>query len=444
MTALERKPHVITIAGAGSARVPALVGTLVNYKERFPLSKIIFYDIDRERMGLMEAYDRLVLKCFYPECEVVFTTDEDEAYSQTDFVFCQMRVGKTAMRSLDEKIPLRYGLVGQETCGPGGFAYGMRSLGAMKHMVEKVRSYSKDTWILNYTNPAAIVALGLDKMFPDDKRILNLCDQPYSLMKSFAKILGVPQDILRARYFGLNHFGWFTALKDTEGKDYFDQLRTYLRDHDFKHFHAEQRAKSWLDTYVRVNKYMKYFDEYIPTTYLQYYMFPEEIVEESDPHYTRADESRDTREKEVFEACAKAEGKDSMDRADMLVNSVFGNLMVEVAESIAYDLNHEFIVLVRNEGIIDNFEEDAIVEVAGTIGKDGAKGYPFGPIGPFYKGLMQGQYAYELLTVEAFMEQDYTKALQALTLNRTVVDPSKAKAVLDDLMEANKEYWYLK
>ena len=411
MTALERKPHVITIAGAGSARVPALVGTLVNYKERFPLSKIIFYDIDRERMGLMEAYDRLVLKCFYPECEVVFTTDEDEAYSQTDFVFCQMRVGKTAMRSLDEKIPLRYGLVGQETCGPGGFAYGMRSLGAMKHMVEKVRSYSKDTWILNYTNPAAIVALGLDKMFPDDKRILNLCDQPYSLMKSFAKILGVPQDILRARYFGLNHFGWFTALKDTEGKDYFDQLRTYLRDHDFKPFNAEQRAKSWLDTYVRVNKYMKYFDEYIPTTYLQYYMFPEEIVEESDPHYTRADESRDTREKEVFEACAKAEGKDSMDRADMLVNSVFGNLMVEVA---------------------------------GTIGKDGAKGYPFGPIGPFYKGLMQGQYAYELLTVEAFMEQDYTKALQALTLNRTVVDPSKAKAVLDDLMEANKEYWYLK
>ncbi len=444
MTELGRKPHVITIAGAGSARVPALVGTLVEYKERFPLSKIIFYDIDRERMGLMEEYDRLVLSCFYPECEVVFTTDEDEAYSSTDFVFCQMRVGKTAMRSLDEKIPLRYGLVGQETCGPGGFAYGMRSLGAMKHMVEKVRSFSKDTWILNYTNPAAIVALGLDKMFPDDKRILNLCDQPYSLMKSFAKILGVPQEILRARYFGLNHFGWFTDLRDTEGKNYFDQLRTYLRDHDFRPFNAEQRAKSWLDTYVRVNKYMKYFDEYIPTTYLQYYMFPEEIVAESDPDYTRADESRDTREREVFETCAKAAGKKSMDRADMLVNSVFGNLMVEVAESIAYDLNNEFIVLVRNEGIIDNFEADAIVEVAGTIGKEGAKGYPFGPIGPFYKGLMQGQYAYELLTVEAFMEGNYTKALQALTLNRTVVDPSKAKAVLDDLMEANRDYWYLK
>lgn len=439
-----RQSHVITISGAGSARVPALVGTLINYKERFPLSKIIFYDIDNERMGKMEAYNRLVLSCFYPECQVIFTTDEDVAYRDTDFIFCQMRVGKTQMRSYDEKIPLKYGLVGQETCGPGGFAYGMRSLGAMKHMVEKVRSYSKDTWILNYTNPAAIVALGLDKLFPDDKRILNLCDQPFSLMKSFAKILDVPQENLRARYFGLNHFGWFTALKDVDGTDYFETLRTYLRDHDFRPFNAEQRSKSWLDTYVRVNKYMQYIDEYIPTTYLQYYMFPDEIAAESDPAYTRADEARDSREKEVFAACAQAVGRETIDRSQMLTNSVFGNLMVEVAESIAYDLNQEFIVMVRNEGIIDNFEADAIVEVAGVIGKDGAKGYPYGPIKPYYKGLMEGQYAYELLTVEAFMEQDYTKALEALILNRTVVNPEKAKAVLDDLMEVNRDYWTLK
>ncbi len=439
-----KKQYVITISGAGSARVPALVGTLVNYKKRFPLLKIIFYDIDKERMELMEDYNRLVLTSYYPECQAVFTTDEEEAYRETDFVFCQMRVGKTEMRSLDEKIPLRHGLVGQETCGPGGFAYGMRSLGAMKQMVEKVRSFSKDTWILNYTNPAAIVALGLDRLFPDDKRILNLCDQPYSLMKSYSKILGLPQDELRARYFGLNHFGWFTELKDTDGNDYFDTLRSYLKDHDFKPFNAEQRSKSWLDTYIRVNKYMKLLDEYIPTTYMQYYMFPDEIVGESNPDYTRADESRDSREKEVFELCSKAVGKSSMDGIEMLTNSVFGSLMVEVAESIAYDLNKEFIVMVKNRGIIDNFEPEAIVEVAGTIGKDGATGYPFGVIKPYYKGLMEGQFAYELLTVEAFLEEDYKKALMALTLNRTVVDPSKAKAVLDDLMAANKDYWILR
>lgn len=441
---MNREKHIITIAGAGSARVPALVGNLIEMKERFPLSKIIFFDIDNERMGKMEAYDRLVLKTFWPEVEVVFTTDMDEAYSHTDFVFCQMRVGKGEMRSYDEKLPLKYGLIGQETCGPGGFSYGMRSLGAMREMVEKVRSYSKDTWILNYTNPAAIVAYGLERMFPDDKRILNLCDQPFSLMKSFAKILDVPQEQLRARYFGLNHFGWFTDLFDISGKNYFDQLKSYLRDHDFKPFNAEQRAKSWLDTYVRVNKYLQYFDEYVPTTYLQYYMFPDEIVAESDPNYTRVDEARDTREREVFETCALAEGKTSMDGIPMLSNQVFGKLMVEVAESIAYDLHNEFIVLVKNNGLIPNFEEDAIVEVAGTIGKGGAQGYYFGEIGTFYKGLMENQYAYEKLTVEAFMEKNYTKALQALTLNRTVINPQKAKAILDDFQAVSADYWTLR
>lgn len=438
-----RSSNIITITGAGSARTPALVGSLVKLKDRFPLKKIIFYDIDNERTSKMEDYIRLVLKTYSNDTEVVFTTDPDVAYEKTDFVFCQMRVGKNEMRSFDEKIPLKHGLVGQETCGPGGFAYGMRSLGAMVEMVNQVRKHSKDTWILNYTNPAAIVALGLDKVFPDDKRILNLCDQPYSLMRSYAKILGVEQKNLRATYFGLNHFGWFTELKDVDGNDYFDKLRTYLRDYDFKPYNAEQRSKSWLDTYLRVNKYMNFFDEYIPTTYLQYYFFAEEIVAESDPNYTRADEAKDSREKEVWDICSKATNANSIDDVEIITNSVFGDLMIELAESIAYDLHNEFILMSRNNDIITNFSKDAIVEVSGTVGKDGAHPYKYGEIKPFYKGLMEGQHAYELLTVEAFLEKNYTKALQALTLNRTIVNPEKAKAVLDDLMEKNKNFWYL-
>ena len=438
-----RSSNIITITGAGSARTPALVGSLVKLKDRFPLKKIIFYDIDNERTSKMEDYIRLVLKTYSNETEVVFTTDPDVAYEKTDFVFCQMRVGKNEMRSFDEKIPLKHGLVGQETCGPGGFAYGMRSLGAMVEMVNQVRKHSKDTWILNYTNPAAIVALGLDKVFPDDKRILNLCDQPYSLMRSYAKILGVEQKKLIATYFGLNHFGWFTELKDVDGNDYFDKLRTYLRDYDFKPYNAEQRSKSWLDTYLRVNKYMNFFDEYIPTTYLQYYFFAEEIVAESDPNYTRADEAKDSREKEVWDICSKATNANSIDDVEIITNSVFGDLMIELAESIAYDLHNEFILMSRNNDIITNFSKDAIVEVSGTVGKDGAHPYKYGEIKPFYKGLMEGQHAYELLTVEAFLEKNYTKALQALTLNRTIVNPEKAKAVLDDLMEKNKDFWHL-
>lgn len=441
---MSRKPTTITIAGAGSCRTPALIGTLMEMKERFPVSKVIFFDPDQERFSKIKDYVVLLINQLSPETEVIITDDMDTAYGMTDFVFCMMRVGQNTMRSKDEKIPLKYGLVGQETCGPGGFAYGMRSIGAMKEMVECVRKHSSETWILNYTNPAAIVGLALYRLFPDDKRIINMCDQPYSMMVSFAKILGVDFQKLRCRYFGLNHFGWFTKLYDTEGNDYFNQLKEFLKENEFNPYNVEQRTQSWLDTYHRVNKMMKYIDEYIPNTYLQYYLYSNQIVRESNPEYTRADEARETREKEVWEICAKAVGKKSLEGITVLTSPVFGSMMVEVAESIAYDLNNEFIVMSPNaDGLISNFPKEAIVELAGTLGKDGVKPIPYGEIKTFYKGLMENQYAYEELTCEAWIEKDYVKALQALTLNRTVNNLETAELVLDELMNENKAYWFL-
>lgn len=437
------KKFNITIVGAGSSRTPALIGSIVDYKEKFLIKKLVFFDIDQERMFKMKDYIELLLKKEIPQMEVVFTTDKNEAYKDCDAVLVQMRAGNSKMRSLDEKIPLKYGLVGQETCGPGGFAYGMRSIPAMIEMVNDIRSVNKDAWILNYTNPAAIVALALDKVFPDDKRILNLCDQPYSMMRSYAKILGMSQYDLRCKYFGLNHFGWFTDIYDNNGVSYFNKLKDYLKDNDFKPYNAEQRSKSWLDTYKRVNKYLNLFPEYLPNTYLQYYFFPKEIFEESDPNYTRVDEALNSREKETFEMCYNAKERYTLDTVPLLKGSVFGNLMIEVALSILYDLKDEFVVITRNNNLIPNISKDAMVELSGKLGKDGIIIEPYGEIDTFYKGLIENQHAYEKLTVEACLEKNYIKALEALTLNRTIIDPQLAYKVLNDLEEANKEYWTL-
>ena len=438
-----RKKNIVTITGAGSTRTPALVGTLVKMKDRFPVSKIIFYDIDPKRFDFIKDYVLLVLKEHSPETEVVIAQTAEEAYCETDFVFTQMRAGGGEMRSHDEKVPLRHGIVGQETCGPGGFAYGMRSIGAMIEMIDCIRSYSKDTWILNYTNPAAIVAVALDMKYPDDKRIVNMCDQPYSMMVSFAKILGVDSKTLRCHYFGLNHFGWFTDLYDVNGNNHFEKLKDYLKHNDFRPYNAEQRAKSWLDTYLRVNKMMAVLDEFIPNTYLEYYFYQDEIVEESDVNFTRVDETMQTRETEVWSITKQAIGRETLGDLEVLTSPVFGAMMVEVAESIAYDLNNEFVVMIKNNKIIPNFNENAVVEVKGTLGKEGVKAESYGEISTFYKGLMETQYAYERLTCEAFFEKDYTKAVQALSLNRTVNSLDKAIAVLDELMEVNEAYWTL-
>lgn len=442
---MNRRKLSVTIVGAGSRRTPALVGSLVEHKERFPLEKLIFFDINLDRVNEMRDYIKLTMEKYYPEVELVFTENEKEAYTDIDFAFCQMRAGNTPMRSLDEKIPLKYGLVGQETCGPGGFAYGMRSIQPMIDMVNSIRKYSPEAWILNYTNPAAIVAVALDKVFPNDKRIMNICDQPFSMLKSFAKILKVKQEDIVPKYFGLNHFGWFTELYHTKTKrDLLPELKKYLSKHEFKPYNAEQREASWLETYKNVNKMLYFFPEYLPNTYLQYYFFPEEIVAESNPDYTRADEAAEGREKQVLDICKQASNQKSLKNIPFLTGPVHGRMMVEVAESIAYDLNSIFIVMARNEGIIPDLPDDAIIEKEAKLTKNGAVMEPMGKIPTFYKGLLVNQYAYEKLTAEAYLEKDYQKALQALTLNRTVINPKKAKLVLDDLMEANKDYWYLK
>lgn len=440
-----RNALTVTIVGAGSTRTPALIGSLINYKERFPLKKLILFDIDKNRINIQRDYIRLTMEKYYPDVELIFTDDEEQAYRDMDYAFVQMRVGGFKMRSYDEKIPLKHGLIGQETCGPGGFAYGMRSIKPMIHMVNKIREHNKDAWILNYTNPAAIVGLALDMVFPNDKKILNICDQPYSMIKSFAKILEVDMYDIEPRYFGLNHFGWFTKLLYTPtGEDLLPKLKKYLLEHEFKPFNAEQRDKSWLDTYKNVNRMLSHFPDYLPNTYLQYYFYSDELVKASSPEFTRADEAAQSREKKVLELCALAKEQQSLDNIPLLIGEVHGNMMVEVAESIAFDLKKVFIVMGRNKGIISNLPDDAFIEVAGELSKNGAELYPYGEIEIFYKGLLEGQYAYEKLTVESCLESSYKKALEALTINRAVVNPDKAKAVLDDLMEVNKDYWNLK
>ena len=98
-------------------------------------------------------------------------------------------------------------------------------------------------------------------------------------------------------------------------------------------------------------------------------------------------------------------------------------------------------MITKNNGTVTNFHSDAMVESLSYVGKNGVEAVPYGEVDLFMKGLMEGQYAYEHLTVEAYFEKSYKKALEALTLNRTVVDARKARAILEDLMDANQGYW---
>lgn len=435
------KKYKVVIVGGGSTWTPGLLKSLCEKKNEFPMEELRMYDINAERQAVIGEFAKVLFAEEYPDLKFLYTTDKTQAYKEADFVFCQIRSGGFDMRMLDEQIPLAHGVVGQETCGAGGFAYGLRSIPDMIQIVRDARTYANDPWILNYTNPAAIVAVALERVFPGDKKIVNMCDQPVNLLQSFAKVLGIRRQDIIPEYVGLNHFGWFTKLTDRDGNDLLAPLREKILSEGFLPADAAERDASWLHTYAMVQTIMRDFPDYVPNTYLQYYLYPEQVVAQLDPDHTRTEEVRNGREKRVFTQCRQAARQGSTKGLTIAKSEVHADMIVEVASSIAFDKGELFIMITRNNGTVSNFHEDAMVETAAHVGANGVTAVPFGKIDVFMKGLMEGQYAYEHLTVDSYFEGSYKKALQALTLNRTLVDAQKAKAVLDDLIDANQDYW---
>lgn len=435
------KRFKVVIVGGGSTWTPGLLKSLCVKKEEFPLEELRLFDIDGIRQESIGKFAEILFKEEYPELKFFYTTDKKAAYENIDYVFCQIRTGGYKMRLLDEHIPLSHGVVGQETCGAGGFAYGMRSIKDMIGIVNDVRKYAGDPWILNYTNPAAIVALALDKVFPHDKKIINMCDQPVNLLKAYGKMLDINYRTLFPVYFGLNHFGWFKHIYDSNGLDLVPIIREMILKNGFLPSDAEERDQSWLDTYGMVKTILRNFPDYIPNTYLQYYLYPGYKADHDNKDYTRADEVICGREKRVFDECARVLKEGTAKGSPIAKNEAHADMIVDVAKNIAYNGGEMFIMIARNDGVISNFHRDAMVECTAVVNSQGVMPLAFGEVDVFSKGLMENQYAYELLTVESYFEGSYKKALQALTLNRTIGDAEKAKAILNDLIDANMGYW---
>ena len=346
---MAKKKYSITVAGGGSTFTPGIVLMLLDHMDRFPIRSIKFYDNDAERQETVAKACEIYLKENAPEVAFDYTTDPETAFTDIDFVLAHIRVGKYAMREKDEKIPLKYGVLGQETCGPGGIAYGMRSIGGVIEILDYMEKYSPNAWMLNYSNPAAIVAEATRRLRPDSK-ILNICDMPIDLMEKMANMVGLKsRKEMQYGYYGLNHLFIFGECR--------------------------------------------------------------KIIENG------------TAVGSAFEPDAHA------------------TYIVDLACAIAENTQERFLLIVPNEGAVENFDRTAMVEIPCIVGSNGYEKICQGAIPQFQKGLMEQQVSVEKLTVEAWIEGSYQKLWQALTLSKTVPSAKVAKQILDDLIEANKGYW---
>lgn len=440
---MSNKKLKIVIAGGGSTYSPGIFQAMLNSRNQFPFNQIVLYDIDKEKNDDMFEILRYMIQQnnLTSNISIEQTTDPKYAFNSADFVFSQIRVGGIEMREYDEKIPLKYGLVGQETCGLGGFAYGLRSIKGLLEIVGYVQDYAPDAWILNYTNPETIVAEAIRRKFPDIK-MLNACDMTISLEETIATNYGYDRKNWIPTYYGLNHFGWYTEIFDKDhNRDVMPEIIQKIRTEGMKVADFNEGDSSWQEAWDMLRLMLESFPDYLPNNYLEYYLFPDLVVDKVDPSYTRANMIMEGRIKNTKEMANKIRRKDN----GQILNFNFGEhgqYIVDMAVAILNDTRERFMLIMPNKGSIPNLREDAVVEIPAYVGRNGAEAISLKfDINDFHKGMMEAQNASEKLLVDAYFEGSYQKALQAFTLNQTVPSASLAKKVLDDFIEANTGFW---
>lgn len=437
------KKQNVVIAGGGSTYTPEIILMLLSEEHRFPMAELRLYDNDAERQDKVGKACAIIMAERAPHVKFSYTTDPQTAFKDIDFVMAHIRAGKYDMRSLDEKIPLKYGVVGQETCGPGGMAYGMRSITGVIELIDYMEKYSNSTaWLLNYSNPAAIVAEACRALRPKS-RVLNICDMPISIEDSFAQMCGRKDHYdLQVSYYGLNHFGWWHRIVDKKtGEDLMPLIRKYVDKEGYvESVNATWIDADWRDTFTKAKETAQITPDALPNSYFKYYLYPDYVVSHSDIKHTRTDMVREGREKRVFAECDNIIAKNSSKDSTFEVGG-HAVYIVDLASALINNTNERMLLIVPNNGSISNFDKEAMVEIPCIINVNGYERMVVGDIPRFQLALMQQQVAVEKLVVEAYIEKSYNKMWQAISLSRTVPNIEIAKNILDDFIVANKDFW---
>jgi len=445
---------IVTIGG-GSSYTPELMEGFIKRHAELPVRELWLVDIEegREKLEIVGKLAQRMVKAAGIDCEVHLTLDRREALKDADFVTTQFRVGLLDARIKDEKIPLKYGMIGQETNGAGGMFKAFRTIPVILDIVEDMRELCPNAWLVNFTNPAGMVTEAVAKYGKWD-RVVGLCNVPimnemiaeFSLsgkeggMMAFFKekekfALNRKKDLF-LRFGGINHLHWHRVF-DKEGNE---RTREVIE----KVYNSEDAESG-----VANIKAMKFPIEQIrdlgmmPCPYHQYYYMTgdalEHEIEQAQTKGTRAEQVKKV-EAELFEIYKNADLHEKPAQLSQRGGAFYSDAACELINSIYNNKGTVMVVSTHNNGAVPDLPADSVVEVSSYITASGPQPISFGYLPASARGLLQSMKAMEELTIEAAVTGDYGKALQAFTANPIVTSGNKAKELLDEMLEAHKEH----
>jgi 6-phospho-beta-glucosidase len=408
----------IAVIGGGSTYTPELIEGFIRYYDELPVTQITLMDISTERLKIVGDLVQRMLGDL--PVKLVRTTNREEAITGAHFVVTQMRIGGLAARALDEQIPMKHGVLGQETTGPGGFAKALRTVPVMLDVARDVARFAPDAWLVNFTNPAGLVVEAV--MRHTNVKVMGLCNVPINMQLSVADCLNVAPERVELQYVGLNHLSWAKVLVD--GRD----------------VTREVLETQWGSSGGEVNgDYLRALG-LLPNYYLRYFVHPDHVLREQlTTEETRAEYLQGV-ENELLEMYSDPNLKEKPALLETRGGAHYSTSAVRLIRAIAQDRREVHIVNVRNGHSIPDLPQDAVVEVSAVIGKSGAHPLANGSLPPAIRGLTQAVKAYEELTIEAAVTGDENTAKMALFTHPLVPSWDIATALWNDIKAANKAY----
>lgn len=407
----------ITILGGSSVYIPELVMTVISHNLR--VREIVLQGLPGRKLQLVSKFcQRLVHRSGFP-IQITATEDVQEAAKGAKYILNHIRVGGMAARTRDERIPPKYGMVGHETLGPGGFANAMRTVPVVLDYAEQIEEVNPNAIVLNLTNPMGIVVEALIKY--SKLTVVGVTDLPNQYVDRVAKLLHEEPENITVDYFGLNHLGWIQDVK-VGGRSRMTHLLDVLEQHREDGFDHE------LIGLFRM----------IPTRNTATYFHRSEILKQQRAAARFRAEILHEAEKQILHLYENEHLCEIPELTRERNALWYEQTIIPLINAFEDAREHTVIVCMKNGQSIRDLPEDSSVEIPATINNKGITPRRIGSSPRFLKGLYISEKESDRLTVEAVRHQSYEYALQALAINPFVPSYEAAKIFLDRMMKDEK------
>lgn len=424
---------IVTIGG-GSSYTPELVEGFIKRHKELPVKELWLVDIEegKHKLEIVGNLAKRMVKKAGVDMEVNLTLDRREALKDADFVTTQLRVGLLDARIKDERIPLSHGVIGQETNGAGGLFKALRTVPVVLDIIKDIEELCPNAWLVNFTNPTGVISEAVFK-YTNFRRYIGLCNVPIGVKNGMSDILEVEKDRVEMDFAGLNHMVYALNVR-LDGKD-------ITKEAIEKFVTSSLTMQNIKD--IPLNADFVRALGVIPCPYHKYYYKHKEMLEEELEVFkdgkTRG-ETVKALEDDLFELYKDENLAVKPPQLEKRGGAYYSDAACNLINSIYNDKKDIQVVNTLNNGAIRDFREDSAAEMSCVITKEGPKPLSVGYLPVAVSGLVTEIKSFEILAAKAAVEGDYNAALQALCINPLIPSDDLAKTILDEMMEAHKEY----